>query len=330
MVNKLLRSIIKISKANNNFLKINSIHHRRKLHTNYENSKEITIPVQWGHISGKLWGNENEQPILALHGWQDNAGTWDTLAPLLFEKRPILAIDFPGHGLSSWYPRGMTYFPWDFARLILFIKEYYKWDKISLLCHSMGSIAGLRFAALFPDEVSWYIAIDSLIADDYDLNIVVDKYPKNLQKMQKAQSRLDEEPPSYSVDEITKIWHIGTRKSVALDKVKYLLIRGSKPSSRDATKLYFSRDSRLKHMFFNPEDKNFVAALVKRLTCPSLYIKGLDSPYASDDFSVEMRKLIEKNNPKFECHFLPGTHHLHLNDPEKVANLILPFYEKYN
>lgn len=68
--------------------------------------KEIQIPVKWGHVAAKLWGDENEQPILALHGWQDNAGTWDPLAPILSKKRPILAIDFPGHGLSSWIPHG--------------------------------------------------------------------------------------------------------------------------------------------------------------------------------------------------------------------------------
>lgn len=86
----------------------------------------------------------------------------------------------------------------------------------------------------------------------------------------------------------------------------------------------------MKHTLFNPEDKKFVEALVKRLACPTLYIKGLDSPFASDEFSVEMRELIRKNNPKFDCHFIPGTHHLHLNDPEKIANLILQFYQKYN
>ncbi|CAH2074062.1 unnamed protein product, partial [Iphiclides podalirius] len=81
----------------------------RKLHTNDDIPKEVKIPVQWGHIAGKLWGHENEQPILALHGWQDNAGTWDTLAPFLYKKRPILAIDFPGHGFSSWFPTGANH-----------------------------------------------------------------------------------------------------------------------------------------------------------------------------------------------------------------------------
>ncbi|XP_013182101.1 PREDICTED: probable serine hydrolase [Papilio xuthus] len=332
MSKNLLKSLILTSKCvkNNSSFGIISALSSRRLHMGDATPKEIKIPVKWGHVSGKLWGDENEQPILALHGWQDNAGTWDTLAPLLYKKRPILAVDFPGHGFSSWFPPGMVYYPWEFARLILYIKQYYKWDKISLLCHSMGSIAGLRFASLFPDDVTFYIAIDSLIADDYDLNAVVDKYPTTMLKMQKAHSRLEDEPPSYTIDEMIKIWHKGTRQSVALDSVKYLITRGAKPSTTDPNKFYFSRDSRLKHILFTPEDKRFVEALVKRLTCPTLYVKGLDSPFASDDFSVEMRELIKKINPKFDCHMVPGTHHLHLNEPEKVANLILPFYEKYN
>lgn len=70
--------------------------------------EEVSIPVRCGHVAGKLWGGDKGgQPILALHGWQDNAGTWDPLVPLLNVKRPILAIDFPGHGLSSNIPPGL-------------------------------------------------------------------------------------------------------------------------------------------------------------------------------------------------------------------------------
>lgn len=65
-------------------------------------------------ISGKWWGPRTEQPIIAIHGWQDNAGTWDTLIPLLPESISVLAIDLPGHGLSSHYPKGHFYYLfWD-------------------------------------------------------------------------------------------------------------------------------------------------------------------------------------------------------------------------
>ncbi|CAK1552088.1 unnamed protein product [Leptosia nina] len=299
------------------------------IHTESTPVKEIKIPVPWGHVAAKLWGGENQQPMLALHGWQDNAGTWDPLAPMICDKIPILAIDFPGHGLSSWLPAGVQYYPWDLPRLILTIKEYFKWNKISILAHSMGSIAGMRFACVFPDDVNFYIAVDNMIYDDYDLNQVVEHFPKIMRKMQLAQTRLQSEPPAYPMDELIKIWHLGTTKSVALDSVKYLAERGVKPSSSDPNKFYFSRDGRLKNIIFHPENKHLVEALVRRLKCPTVYFKAIDSPYASDQYSVEMREVVERNNPLFESHFVPGTHHVHLNNPESLAPVILEFLRKH-
>ncbi|VVD03590.1 probable serine hydrolase [Leptidea sinapis] len=301
----------------------------KSLHTGNVPTKEINIPVQWGHISCKLWGNEHQRPMLALHGWQDNAGTWDPLAPMISDKFPILAIDFMGHGLSSWIPPGLQYYIWDLPRLILTIMNYFKWDKVSLLGHSMGSIAAMRFASTFPDDVDFYIAVDSLIYDDYDLNQVVENFPRILRKLHQVQMLLDKEPPAYTMDEINQKWHLGTNKSVDIESVKYLAQRGVKPSSSDPNKFYFSRDSRYKYTLFNPESKKFVETLIKRLKCPTLYFKGIDSPYASDPYSVEMREVVEKNNPNFECHFVPGTHHVHLNNPERLAPHIIKFLTKY-
>ena len=44
-----------------------------------------------------------------MHGWQDNAGSFDRLIPLLPRNHAYLAIDLPGHGLSSRIPNGMQY-----------------------------------------------------------------------------------------------------------------------------------------------------------------------------------------------------------------------------
>lgn len=303
----------------------------KKLHTNKVPTKEIKIPVQWGHIAAKVWGDDtNHRPILALHGWQDNAGTWDPLAPMLVQNRAIIAVDFPGHGLSSWLPPGTQYYSWDLVRQILMIKEYFKWDKISLMGHSMGSIASQRFASTFPDDVDFFVAVDILIYDDYDLDFVVDKYPKIFLKTYEAQCRLGQEPPSYTMDQIKQKWFLGTRKSVALESVPYLASRGTLPSKADPNKYYFSRDSRLKYVLFHPEDKKFTEALIRRLKCPTLFIKAVDSPYATDEFSMEMCSVIERSNPQFESQYVPGTHHVHLNNPETVAPLILDFFRKYN
>lgn len=223
----------------------------------------------------------------------------------------------------------MMYYQWELPRIILYLKQYFQWDKVSLLCHSMGAIAGMRFSCLFPDDVDFFIAVDSLIYDDYDLNLVIERYPKYIEKGLLAQTRLDKEPPTYTKEEIKKLWHLGTKKSVALESVQYLMERGTKQSQKDPTKYYISRDSRLKYTLFNPENKQFVEGLVKRLKSPTLYFKAIDSPYSADEYSVEMRELVEKNNEHYEFHFLPGTHHVHLNNPELLAPIILNFLQKY-
>lgn len=70
--------------------------------------EEIKIDVPWGFVAGKWYGDRNQTPVIALHGWQDNAGSFDRLIPLLPPCIPILAIDLPGHGKSSHYPTGMV------------------------------------------------------------------------------------------------------------------------------------------------------------------------------------------------------------------------------
>jgi pimeloyl-ACP methyl ester carboxylesterase len=51
------------------------------------------------HISALVWGT-SEPEIVFVHGTSMNAHTWDTVALAL--GRPMVAVDLPGHGHSSW------------------------------------------------------------------------------------------------------------------------------------------------------------------------------------------------------------------------------------
>ncbi|XP_075982951.1 putative serine hydrolase [Anticarsia gemmatalis] len=302
---------------------------RKKMHTMVP-TKEIQIPVKYGHIAAKLWGSSENRPIVAIHGWQDNAGTWDRLAPMLTEHSSILAVDLPGHGLSSWFPAGMMYNQWDMVKLILHLKDYFKWDKVSIMSHSMGALAGLRYACLFPDDVDYYISLDGLLSENCDFAEIKKMFPEWMKKGLFTQDLIDKQPPVYTLEEMTTIWHHGTKQSVALESAHYLLKRGAKQSEQDPTKYAFSRDFRLKYVLLTPELKEFAEDIMSRIKCPMLYVKALDSPYSVDEFAVELRDKILKKHEQSELHFVSGKHHVHLNNPERMAPLILEFLKKVN
>uniref|UniRef100_A0A1B0GQL8 AB hydrolase-1 domain-containing protein n=1 Tax=Phlebotomus papatasi TaxID=29031 RepID=A0A1B0GQL8_PHLPP len=128
------------------------------------NFTEVKIPVPWGHVAGKWYGPADVKPILMIHGWLDNAGSYDTLIPLLPKDGiSYLAIDLPGHGFSSHIPEGMTYSHYDYVWLIHRIRMIYNWPKVSLIGHSLGAILCFLYAGIFPQNVDMVINLDGMI-----------------------------------------------------------------------------------------------------------------------------------------------------------------------
>lgn len=46
-------------------------------------TQEITIPVPWGKVAAKVYGNSKGSPVLCIHGWLDNCNSFDSLVELL-------------------------------------------------------------------------------------------------------------------------------------------------------------------------------------------------------------------------------------------------------
>ena len=130
--------------------------------------KEVTIPVPWGVIAGKEWispsfDKARDTQWIVLHGWLDNAGSFDLLAPLLTSASPrhsLLCLDVPGHGLSSHKPPGQMYHYLECLQTIRLAARSLGCDKFGLMGHSMGAGMCSTFAAVYPEMVHALVMID--------------------------------------------------------------------------------------------------------------------------------------------------------------------------
>lgn len=294
--------------------------------------QEVRIPVPYGEIAGKWWGPKDIRPIVALHGWQDNAGTFDRLLPLLPHHISFLALDFPGHGLSSRIPNGMTYHTLDSVYLLKTIMKEYHWNKISFLAHSMGSLVSFIFSSIFPDKVDFNIGLDALKPHISDPAKLGPRLEKRIPQMLVAdlRNREEAEPPCYTYEELVERLYKATNKSVTKETAPYLLNRNIKKSNMHPDKFYFTRDSRLKYSVGVGWGQDVNLELAKRMTMPYLFMKASQSSYYEDKkYFDEFVELVKTINPLFQLEFVDSTHHMHLTEPEKVAPIISKFLCKH-
>jgi pimeloyl-ACP methyl ester carboxylesterase len=210
------------------------------------------------------------------------------------------------------------------------MKEY-KWDKISIIAHSMGSILSYMFASVFPSKVDLYIGIDALKPHIFNPKLVAEILEERIENFILADKRNQEksEPPAYSIDECVEKMVEGTQGSVTAECAQYLLKRNLKRSEKYPGKFYFARDSRLKFSYGSNYPQEVLVELAKRITCPHMFIKASKSPYYErKEYHDQVVDILNKN-PKFEYQTIDSTHHLHLTEPEKVSGVISDFINKH-
>lgn len=125
--------------------------------------REIQIKLPHIELAAIEYGDKKGEPVLALHGWLDNAMTFARLAPSL-EGLHIIAFDFAGHGLSQHKPAGSIYQLWEAVFDTLAVANALGWQRFSLLGHSLGAIVATMVAAVRPEAVKQLLLIDGLVA----------------------------------------------------------------------------------------------------------------------------------------------------------------------
>ncbi|XP_070504197.1 probable serine hydrolase [Chironomus tepperi] len=293
---------------------------------------EVKINLQTGgYIAGRFWGNKSVQPFVCIHGWQDNAGSFDRLIPLLPKQYSYLAIDLPGHGKSSWLPNGVPYHNFDFVNVLTLLMKEYKWDKINIIGHSLGGYIAFFFAAVFPNKVNKIISIDALKPNVYSANRLIDALQQTIENFPIADQRnVDGDFMEYTYAEMIDKIANGFLNSVSKEAVPYVLRRGALPSKKQPGKYYFSRDGRLRYNYGFYLGHSMYIELASQIKLPYLIIKAANFPITEDHEYFNETLSAMKTNPNFEYHEIDTfSHHLHLTEPERIVGIIRDFLEKH-
>ena len=264
------------------------------------------VRLNLGHIelAAHLSGPEDGEPVIALHGWLDNANSFALLAPRLKGLR-IVALDLAGHGHSDHRPPGAGYTLADYVFDVLQVAGQLGWQRFSLLGHSLGAIISVMLAGSLPERVKRLALIDGVLP----LTSQAHSSAERLGTAMQAQLALaDKKKPVYAEQERAVQARMRGTLAVTREAAELLAQRGLMPVPSGYT---WRSDSRLtlpSAVRFTPEQ---AMAFVEGVECPTQLIVARDGLLAKNS------ELLERL--PFAIRTLPGGHHLHLDDSEGAS-----------
>jgi pimeloyl-ACP methyl ester carboxylesterase len=120
---------------------------------------ETFFDVAGLRLAAKRWGKPGGFPTLALHGWLDNAASFDFLAPLL-DTCDLVCLDLAGHGKSGHRGYLGAYNIWQDIAEIFCVADQLGWQQFALIGHSRGAMIAFLAAGTLPQRISHLVLIE--------------------------------------------------------------------------------------------------------------------------------------------------------------------------
>mmetsp|Transcript_76440 Transcript_76440/g.124264 ORF Transcript_76440/g.124264 Transcript_76440/m.124264 type:complete len:374 (+) Transcript_76440:95-1216(+) len=254
-------------------------------------SRETIITVRGGlRLAARVWGDENadapsENRWLALHGFLDNAGTYDKLAPelLAIGASSVVCLDFAGHGMSDWRSDGVYHLV-DYVADIVYAADALKWDKFSIIGHSLGGGVAQGVAATCPDRVMRLVSIEALSWWPQESKQFVSNLRININTPQKGSNLQVFKSLEECADRRSKMNIAG---ALCIDAARKLVERGAKKVQKTEAReegFMWASDPQLLAPSRVRVDELSCQNILESISCPSVVVFAGDGMWKKAQF----------------------------------------------
>lgn len=262
-------------------------------------------------LAALAWGPADGRPVLALHGWLDNAASFSGLAPLLCARHHlrIVSLDMPGHG-GSGRKAGHYHFI-DSVADVLAAADALEWPQMTLLGHSMGAGVSTLVAGTAPARVERCVLLEGLGPISEEPEQAVRRLARSLRveaRKREADKRIypDVETAVDRLAEATRMSPASAR--VLVDRGLEAVEDGFRWRADPALRV----DSRLRL------SEAAVLAFLRAIRCPVWLLRARDGwPNLPELFAERVTAIANLQVVEVDGH-----HHVHLDEPQLVADAL--------
>ncbi len=234
--------------------------------------------------------------LLLIHGAGHSSENWRQAAPLLDPHFRVLAMDVRGHGRSDGPPDG----PYDLRTLTadaIAVLDAFGVGRAHVMAQSMGGRIGYALSAWHPERVDRLVVID----------MGADPSPGSLTTWQSLSQLV---PASFPSREDAEAWmaQAGTG----------FLASNLQQSANGVWQFAINFPAMV--AIAAQTSSQDLWGVVGQIRRPTLVVRGLRSPYISDETAARLRA-----HAPIQVAELDGGHALHMENPKELASLVVPF-----
>ena len=271
---------------------------------------ESSIRLPHVTLHAQRWGDDSLPPLLALHGWLDNAGSFARLAPLLAARHHVIALDLPGHGRSDHLPAGCSYYYLDYVRDVLAAVDVLRLERYTLLGHSLGAGVASMVAAAVPERIDRLLLIEGLGPLGDDGSRTLDRFREALVALGSSKRLRVFRDVAQAIQARSMV--SGLPAELARPIVERGLIE------TDGGWRWRSDPQLTRHSATRLAESQ-VHALLKGITMPTaLMLARPAAPYLPPEQMQARADCV----PKISVSHMDGDHHLQLEHPQAIADWI--------